>query len=256
MNSKPRVYLGAFLALAASVASANVIVPTLVASQNLNSYSAGTPGKLTDNSGLSAPVPSGVTLASILGVTHVYDGNFQQSWVTNASGSDYFTGFGATNPPVFVWDLGDDYAVLNLVIWQYQNNGGGGLNNQGNHARTMDLRFNMAADGFASFAGPVTTLVLLPVEDNDGVPGNDLGGVNSAQVLSLTTLGRYVQVTVTDNYRNYQGITAGGDRVGLGEVRFDVGVIPEPATCTLLALGLASSALTRRRARRRRDALR
>lgn len=100
------------LALVASAARANIIVPTLAASSNLNPYSTGTPDKLTDNSGLTAPVNAGATLASILGVRHVFDSGFAQSWVTNASTSDYFlTGFGAANPPIFGWDLGQDLAI-------------------------------------------------------------------------------------------------------------------------------------------------
>ncbi len=235
-------------ALMASAARANIIVPMLATSSNLNSYSTGTPGKLTDNSGLTAPVGAGVTLASILGVRHTFDGGFAQSWVTNASTSDYFlTGTGATSPPIFVWDLGQDLAIDHLVLWQYQNTGGGNAN-VGNHARTIVLRFNTEAEGFASFLGPVTNLTMLPVVDNDGVPGNDLGGLNLVQPLDLSAYGRYVQMTVTDNYRGHQGIVNGGDRVGLGELRFDAHVVPEPATMALLGLG--ALALVRRRRRK------
>lgn len=240
----------ALMAAMASLARANIIVPTLAASSNLNPYSTGTPDKLTDNSGLSAPANAGVPLASILGITHVFDGNYQQSWVTNASTADYFaTGVGGANPPIFVWDLGADLAIDHLALWQYQNTGGGSTN-VGNHARTLVLRINAEADGFASFLGPATNLTMRPVVDNDGVPGNDLGGTNSVQVLDVYGYGRYVQMTVTDNYRGFQGITGGGDRVGLGEVRFDAQAVPEPASCAALALGLAVAALRRRRSRR------
>ncbi len=238
------------LALGASAAKANIVVPTLAASSNLNPFDVGTPGKLTDNSGLTAPVNGGATLASILGVRHVFDGGYAQSWVTNASTSDYFTGFGAANPPIFVWDLGQNLEIDHLVLWQYQNNGGSNTN-VGNHARTIALRFNTEADGFASFLGPATNLAILPVVDNDGVPGDDLGGVNSVQPLDLSAYGRYVQMTVTDNYRGFQGITGGGDRVGLGELRFDAQAVPEPATCALLGLGLMAAA-ARCRSRRTR----
>lgn len=131
------------------------------------------------------------------------------------------------------------------MLWQYQNNGGG-IANVGNHTRTMELRFNTAAEGFLSFAGPVTNLTMLPVTDNDGVPGNDLAGVNSVQLLSLSGYGRYVQMTVTDNYRGFQGIVNGGDRVGLGKLHFNAEAVPEPATCVLLGLGLMAAAVRRR----------
>lgn len=54
-----------------------------------------------------------------------------------------------------------------------------------------------------------------------------IGGTNSAQRFDLTGLGdeataRYVQLTVLDNHRGFGGVTGGGDRVGLGELRFNV----------------------------------
>jgi hypothetical protein len=75
---------------------------------------------------------------------------------------------------------------------------------------------------------------------------DDPNGKNSAQVFGLNGTARNVQLTVTDNYRNFQGITAGGDRAGLGEVRFYGEVIPEPAGLSLLLLA-GGFAMRRRR---------
>jgi hypothetical protein len=74
-----------------------------------------------------------------------------------------------------------------------------------------------------------------------------LGGVNSAQAFALPTTpaARYVQLEVTDNYYGQPNIVAGGDRAGLGEVRFATEVVPELSSALLGAPGLLG--LLRRR---------
>jgi PEP-CTERM motif len=236
------IAVAATVALAAPPAEAVIVNPTLAGSSNLNPLS--TADKLTDNSGLSAAVNTGDPLGFAQAVTHVYNGGFIESWVTNDGTSDYFSnGFGATNPPMFVWDLGQDFAVNDAVLWQYQNNGGNGTN-IGNHTRTIDVQFNTSAEGAVSFSGPATTITMQSVLG--------LGGTNSAQTLPLgDETARYVKMTITDNYVGQPGITGGGDRVGLGEVRFNVSTpVPEPMTAGLALFGLSAVgvALRRRRA--------
>ena len=108
---------------------------------------------------------------------------------------------------------------------------------------------NTDAQGGVTFAGAATTVTLKPVTDGDADPLNDLGGVNSAQgfALDAVTLGRYVQLSITDNSVGFQDITGGGDRVGLSEVRFASEVIPEPATLGLMAVFGGSVLFIRRR---------
>lgn len=196
---------------------AAIVNPTLVSS-SANELTGGEPSNLTDQSGLSAAVNTGDSLANALAVTHSFNGGFTDSWVTNASAPDYFT---AGPTPVFVYDLGEDVRIDDFIAWQYQNTGGGGTS-AGNAARSMDLRFNTEAEGSGTFSGAATSLTLKPVHDGDGSGPNDLGGVNSAQDFGLSeTYARYVEVRVTDNYRGLQGVTSGGDRVGLGELRFN-----------------------------------
>ncbi len=245
MNLHRPFFTVAILSAGCAGAAPSIIVPAISSVANENPFLGQGFTFVTNNSGMAPAVNTGDSLAAAQAAVHVY-GNFTESWVTEASTADYFeTGFGTTNPPSVVFDLGTDTVISNILLWQYQNDGGGAAN-VGNHTRTLDLRFNTAAEGAGSFPGSATTLTMLPVTDGDGLGnGNDLNGVNSAQTFSLSGVARYVQLTVTDNYRNFQGITVGGDRAGLGEVRFHGEAIPEPASAGLLLL--AGGAMMRRK---------
>ena len=77
-----------------------------------------------------------------------------------------------------------------------------------------------------------------------------LGGTNSAQTFAAGGVtARYVQMTVTDNHVGTAGITGGGDRVGIGELRFDTSAVPEPTAFCLTTLSLLGLAVVRRRRR-------
>lgn len=206
----PALAIGSMLGIGQQT-SAVVISPTLLTSSNLNSFNP--PVNLTNNAGLSAAVNTGASLGTALAATHVFDGGFAQSWVTNGSGSDYF----ALQPaPVFVWDLGRDVKLSDLILWQYQNTGGG-TTSAGNALRDFELRFASAASG-PTFGGAADYA-------NIAQSVAQVGGTNIAQQFDLTSLNataRYVELTVLDNQKNFNGVTGGGDRVGLGELRFNV----------------------------------
>jgi len=109
--------------------------------------------------------------------------------------------------------------VGSVILWEYQNDGGGD-NRVGNHARTIELRFNTEAEGSAVFSGPATTVTMKPVLTHEENVAQDL-------TFAARTC-RYVEMAVTDNhYGDPDGLgvhpTIGGDRVGLGEVRFAAG---------------------------------
>jgi hypothetical protein len=225
-------------------AASSIIVPSVNSSANENAFLGQGFTYVVNNSGMTPAVNNGDTLGSASAAVHNY-GNFTESFVTNASTADYFaTGVGAATPPSVVFDLGTDTSLSQILLWQYQNDGGGAAN-VGNHTRTLTLRFNTAAQGAGSFSGAATAVTMLPVLDNDGLGGNDLGGINSAQVFGLGGTARYVQLTITDNYRGFQGILNGGDRAGLGEVRFFGEAVPEASSAALLLL--SGGLLARRR---------
>ncbi len=187
----------------------------LAASSSADVFNGATPDGMLDGSGLSAPLSArpGAPLSALLGVTHQFDLGYLQSWVTNGVAGDYYA---SKPPPVLVFDLGAEVWLSSLVFWQYQNDGGG-FGRSGNAAKTIRLRFSGGAQG-PVFSGPAWGSVGLANVHLH------LRGVNSAQHVPLGAgvAARYVEMTVTDNYFGEPGIVAGGDRVGLGEVRFNV----------------------------------
>ncbi len=198
-----------------------VIVPTSVATINLNAYGGTGPTQLIDNSGMTPAVNNGDTLEAALAAVHTYGGGYAESYISNASGSDYFAGYGSTQPPIFIWDLtsGGDVSVGGIILWQYQNNGGNYIS-IGNHAYTIDLQFNTEAQGAGTFSGPVTTIAM------KSVVGLNNGNINTAQLFELSSAKiRYVKMVITNNHYGdpaSEGVnpTGGGDRVGFGEIRF------------------------------------
>ncbi|MBK6899364.1 MAG: PIG-L family deacetylase [bacterium] len=212
----------------ASHAAGSVITPRFVLSEE---YVFNSAVNTINNAGLNTPVQDGDGTASALAATHVYHGGYAGSFATTAPGggtADFFASIGADRSVEIVYDLtgGGDTPVDSVLFWQYENDGGG-LARAGNHARTIEIRINPEADGPTLFAGPPVTVSLLPVLDGDADATNDLGGVNTAQAYALGDLGgRYVQLSITDNYYGLQGMTNGGDRVGLGEIRFAGATLP------------------------------
>jgi len=237
---KSIVVVAAALILAAPYACGSVIKPAGVVSEE---YVFNSAVNTINNVGLLAPVHHGSATATALGAVHVHHGGYAGSFATTAPGggaSDFFASIGADTSVDLVYDLtgGGDTPVDSVLCWQYENSGGGGAS-VGNHARTLEIRFNTEADGPTLFAGPPITVTLLPVVDGDADDANDLGGVNAAQAFPLgEQAGRYVQVSLTDNYFGLQGMTGGGDRVGLGEIRFASAALPEiePRKAWLMAV--------------------
>lgn len=220
------------LLLMGSAIQAEIKVPVFVSGSDLNAFGGTGPDQMVNSAGLSTPVNDGDSLDDILSITHLFGGTFDSSWVTNANAPDYFA-TGAL-PPTFVWDLGSDVYVDNLVLWQYENSGGNFINT-GNHARTIDLKFNTEADGSASFSGPTTTISAAALVGAETL--------NLPQVFDMESpIARYVQMAVSDNhFGDPDGLgvnpTQGGDRVGIGELRFDVSQVPEPSSVVLLLAG-------------------
>ena len=219
----------------------SIVTPVLVASSNLNTAvdATNSTAALTNGAGLNLPVLSGASRDVAEVATHIAGGSAAESWVTASSTADYFaTGAGTSAKPTFIWDLGTDQKLEDLLLWQYQNLAGG------NQLKTFELRFNSEGEG-TTFTGAADFLGELQ-------PLAALGGLNLAQTFELSDLintgrVRFVEMKLLDNWAGTPGF-AGGDRVGLGEIRFYTSpFIPEPATATLGLLGLGSLMMRRRR---------
>jgi hypothetical protein len=169
------------------------------------------------------------TLANYTTVTHAAavfssPGN---AWATidpGAGGGDFYAQGGIA--PTFGMTLDQSYGLTDFVYWGYHFNSPGA-----NEGREFLLEFS--TDGGATY--PNSTTVSTPL--------NTLAVSQSLTLpLGTTFNANAVRMTITDNH--FDG-PAGGDRVGMGEVRFIGDAIPEPST--VLLGGLSMLALLRRR---------
>ena len=152
------------------------------------------------------------------------------TWVTIAPApfpADYYN---FSPAPVLVIDLGVDRPLTEISTWGYTTGNANGVS-------LFSLRFATSAEGTGGFG--------------TSIPGQGNFTANMSDVTRhshplLPVSARYVEFTALDNYwsNGGNGPPPGGDRVGLGEIAFQV--IPEPAS-TLTLGGLAVLGLLRRR---------
>lgn len=179
-------------------------------------------GNIINNSGLSGAAD----FSNYTTITHGAAGA-GTAWTTNnPNGSgDYFLASSPGTRAIVTLDLGGTFALTDLVYWGYHF----GASN-GNEVREFSLEFS--SDGGGTFGGPVTVSSPLSTYAIGTAVTLPLGGTFTADT---------VRATFTDNH--FGGDAAGGDRLGLGEVKFVA--VPEPST-TLLG-GLALLGLIRRK---------
>lgn len=144
-----------------------------------------------------------------------------QSWVTTDNGSDYFA---AGTAPILRFTLSSATALDAIYLWPY-GGGTGSSTFQGNSAKTFNLTYR---DAGLSSLGTVTGLTINP----PFFPGS--AAPRQTIAISAPALTAFVDMTITDNYFGEPG-SAGGDRVGLGQVAFNA--VPEPTGLTLFILG-------------------
>ena len=136
-------------------------------------------------------------------------GGSSHTWVTNAPGADYYTT--GLPDPVLLLDLGADRSLSEISTWGYAS-----TNTDG--GRDFTLRFATSADGPGGLA---TSITYSPSFIAAFSPTT-----RDSHAFSQTVTARYVEVVFTDNWKNLQGGTPGGDRVGLGEIAFEDSVPP------------------------------
>ncbi|MFP6864412.1 MAG: hypothetical protein VCA35_00615, partial [Roseibacillus sp.] len=130
-------------------------------------------------------------------------------WVTGAPGgfpSDYIAVAGA---PVLVLDLGDDLPLTEVSVWGYSSTNANGVSE-------FSLQFATDAEGTGSFGSSITyNPIFNPV----------IGNVTRQSfAFGQSVTARYVEFTCADNFYSNggDGPPPGGDRVGLGEVAFEI----------------------------------
>lgn len=166
-----------------------LITPTAITSSTsgTDSFSA---VHLIDGSGLS----NTPTLAN-LGTHAAPDSS--NAWVTTDSSPDYFL---FLPNPVLTCALGSTHFVSELVLW--------GDDGSPNEAKSFTVTFSIDGTRFSNAINLTSPARLGGFPTRLPFPGG-------ARVAS------HVRVTVTDNYYSFfPPRTAGGDRVGLGEIRF------------------------------------
>lgn len=145
-----------------------------------------------NGSGLSA-VPTGANYTT---VTHAAAAS-NNAWVTNAAGADWYAALGAPNP-TFVFQLGSVQSIKGVASWGYHFGAG-----NGNETSAYTLEFS--TDGGSTWSTPTATI-------NRGLTASAVA-INTFAPVNANA----VRMTITDNNA---GVAGGGDRVGLGEVRF------------------------------------
>lgn len=165
--------------------------------------------QLIDGSGLSA-TPDIDTFST---VTHTQAfGN--TNWVTGVRipfQSDFYADAAPVPLPELTFTFDAVYEFTDMVVWGYFINNGGNLIAQDNEARAFDIEFS--TDNGATYSDPVR------------IRSTRVAGENAVRVSFAPAFANAVRLTVVDNHA---GVTdSGGDRVGLGEVRFIAHPIPE-----------------------------
>jgi len=136
-------------------------------------------------------------------------GGSSHTWVTDDPGPDYYTT--GLPDPILLLDLGADRTLSEISTWGY-------ASSNTNGGRDFTLRFATSADGPGGLA---TSITYSPSFIAAFSPTT-----RDSHSFSQTVTARYVEVVFTDNWKNLQGGTPGGDRVGLGEIAFEDSVPP------------------------------
>lgn len=141
---------------------------------------------------------------------NLHSGDFTTKWMTNNTPTGWL-----------VFDLGGIYNVATSSVWNY----GEGCCDV--NRSTRDLNVEGSLDGISYF-NIASFLLSKPV-------GDPFAG----EILSLNATARYFRFNLNSNY--------GASYIGLGEVQFEGGAVPEPGALALLALGLVGVAAARAR---------
>jgi hypothetical protein len=172
------------------------------------------PNALVATGKLSPDIETGSTLAQAEAAKFV--AGTLGGWATISNGTNNY--FSNQPAPILAFNLGALEQLSDIVLWQYDDNG------NGNQLHGFSMAYSTNGVNFTPFESV----------------GSLAAGTESAQVFSLANVdSQYVKIRIDSNY-HFEYPTNGGDRVGLGQVRFDgelVQSVPEPSSLRLLGLG-------------------
>jgi len=241
MQMKPITILTALAGLVTTTTVCGTIIKPLSATSSIpGDAGSSVDYLLNDNAGFAADalvdeflaavtIDTGDTIAKAAAAfAELSNGGQGESW-TRPTGS---------GNPVFVFDLGADTAIGSIVLWQYGNNGGG-YDRIGNHTRDFELIFHTEAEGATfdfSSAGGAEAIefsgTMEPALDPNPDNGVNTTLDNPAQLFffGAQETARYVALRIASNYLPpaHPSINFGGDRYGLGEVRFATEAVHDP----------------------------
>ncbi len=171
-----------------------LITPTSVTSSSATTdlFSA---DNLIDDSGLN-PIP---TLASYQSAEHG-SASPSRAWATAApggSGSDYFAG--RRPDPSLTFTLPDLYQVTHLVLWGF-------YYTSPNNSEAKSLTLQFSSNGGRTWTEGVNVTHRKTAQQSEAIQ------------LEQSFQANAIRLTITDNYYVRRGV--GGERVGLGEVKF------------------------------------
>ena len=154
------------------------------------------------------------------------EGNFEKllggeegNWVTAAPAgfpADYIERVGM---PVLTLDLGTDVDLGEISVWGYSSSNANGVS-------AFSLRFATDAEGVAGVGSSISYNPTFEATNEDDT-------ARQSFAFNQLVTARYVEFTAVDNFfvapgDGSGGETAGGDRVGLGEIAFQVDAEIEP----------------------------
>ncbi len=140
------------------------------------------------------------------------------NWVTAACGfpCDYIE---TTGQPVLIFDLGQNVPLCEISVWGYSASNSNGLSE-------FSLRFATEGDGPAGFG---TSIGFNPIYGgiDSGLLPNEDNTSRFSFLFGQEVVARYVELTCVDNHfvapgDGSGGEIPGGDRVGIGEVAFEI----------------------------------
>lgn len=179
--------------------------------------------QLIDGSGLTE-TPD---ISNFISVTHA-SASASNAWLTgyrNPYSSDFFSAPDLSQPLQVTFTFSQVYQLTDMILWGYFTGTPSSPLSQSDEAKTFEIEFS--TDGGATFSEPAH------------IRSVQLLSESAARISFEASFANVVRLTIIDNHHGTT--TSGGDRVGLGEVRFVAHPIPVTDSGNFGSVGLNGS---------------